>query len=352
MLVCCKACLNWHHELCVTARTKLLLLVKICPPKITHTSEMEGSVATFVPPSALPGWSFRPHPLVGPPGLPRYEFAARPSLQAGKFGRHRPGPPFALDAAPGKDLFAARQRGAVATAGAALFPSAPGSGVAPVRWQWTLPTAVATRRSPALGLALQNSEDALVKESQEGAVDVVKVRNLASGLWRAAWRSLWIQGLLSLVASMFFSCSAAIQLLSPVCSAASGGLYAAGGALCMQMVSMFWTWGYTRAAARLLVASGGKQSAAAVARGDGGVGSGGSASPAEAVRLCRGVRRSMDVGVALALIAALLSVVCAQQVLGTLSVRILVQRGVDPEYLGPPPTIPPCLANYMLTRDP
>ncbi|KAJ1486963.1 hypothetical protein T484DRAFT_1942509 [Baffinella frigidus] len=174
----------------------------------------------------------------------------------------------------------------------------------------------------------------------EIAVDMVKVKNLAGGLWRSAWRSLGLQGVLTAISFLFLVCSAWLQALAPITSAASCGLYASAAALTIQVVSMVWTWGYTKAATRLelLLASG---AGAGEARKEGSKGGGRlvGGKAAEAVRLCREVRRSMDVGVAITLVGALFALFAANQVMGLVTFRMLLQRGVDIEFWAHNPSV-------------
>jgi hypothetical protein len=159
-----------------------------------------------------------------------------------------------------------------------------------------------------------------VEREGESEVDEL-ILETSKTLHRISWLSWWSQVILTVVSSITLifarnviraginsssSSSSSINSMNKAIVGASGeGLLVAGTGLVVSFLSIVWTWGGARLAKRLVHKKGTRRIAAA-----------------------NMVRRAISVGVTLNLLGMALALVGAEQIVGTLAVKVLTQQGV------------------------
>ena len=131
------------------------------------------------------------------------------------------------------------------------------------------------------------------------------VIDASNTLNRISWLSWWSQAILTVVSSITLLFARNVLRTAQKSPTIGGeGLVVAGTGLVVSFLSIFWTWGGARLGRRLLK----KQT-----------------TRIEAANM---IRRAISVGVSLNLLGMTLALIGAEQIVGTLAVKVLTQQGV------------------------
>jgi Protein of unknown function (DUF3611) len=148
-------------------------------------------------------------------------------------------------------------------------------------------------------------------DSEEASTPFVQsnplIRETARLLRRASWFSWWSQVILTVIAAvilLFAQSTSTAMMVTPMRSTNGGTFFLSGVGILISAASIVWTWGNgSRLSRRLLV------------------------KPTSTIAAAQMVRRAIRIGVLINLCGLLCHLLAAQQIVGSLAIKVLTRGG-------------------------
>jgi len=169
----------------------------------------------------------------------------------------------------------------------------------------TYPLLQQSSSSSSLYSASRDDDESLSSSSPAVVKDEL-IRQTALGLKRLSWFSWWCQVILTTISSVTLLFAKNVRKAGAA-GDGLGGLFLAGSGITLSILSIFWTWGGARLARRLV-----------------------RRTQTTRISAANMTRRAVSIAVTINLVGMFVTILGAEQIVGSLAARILSSSGLSP----------------------